>query len=82
MLNGKELKVINGPILIAQGITPFDPYRECLVRHHGDDAIGPERGWTITMHKDAQLELEFLTRCFSKPITGSAIPLQQINSNQ
>ncbi|MFE0502020.1 toxin VasX [Lysobacter soli] len=57
-LNGQSLGIVEGPIVYAAGTQPVDYRRQCLVVRSG--VFGHEHGWSITMHEDALVDLEFL----------------------
>jgi len=60
-LDGKALGAVHGPIMYATGTSPVDYDRQCLIARHGaGGVVGADRGWTITMHEDAVVDLEYL----------------------
>ncbi|MGE8454906.1 MAG: hypothetical protein ACN6OP_30715, partial [Pseudomonadales bacterium] len=72
-LHGRRLNPIEGPIAYAPGATPVDYHHECLVTRLG--ARGSECGWSIQMHEDAKVELEYLY--FPDPDSQPDIALRQ-----
>ena len=57
-LNGIRLSPVHGPIILARGASAIDYRRECLVTSLG--STGKECGWAIQMHKDTEVELQYL----------------------
>lgn len=57
-LNEQILTAVEGPIIHADQHQGIDYYRQYLIRR--DSVAGAQRGWKITMHKDAQVALEYL----------------------
>ncbi len=72
-LYGSRLTPLEGPIAYAPGATPVDYDHECLVTRLG--ARGSECGWSIQMHEDAKVELEYLY--FPDPGSQPDIALRQ-----
>lgn len=72
-LNGSRLAPVEGPIAYVPGTTPVDYRHECLVTRLG--ARGTECGWSIQMHEDAKVELEYLY--FPDPDSRPDIALRQ-----
>ncbi|WP_146177826.1 toxin VasX [Achromobacter mucicolens] len=72
-LNGSRLAPIEGPIAYAPGTIPVDYRHECLVTRLG--ARGSECGWSIQMHEDAKVALEYLY--FPDPDSRPDIALRQ-----
>jgi len=75
-LNGSRLAPVEGPIAYAPGTIPVDYRHECLVTRLG--ARGSECGWSIQMHEDAKVELEYLY--FPDPDSRPDIALRQPNA--
>lgn len=57
-LRGTEIAPIDGPIMYAAGASPIDYQRECLITSLG--GTGKECGWSIQMHEDTKVALEYL----------------------
>jgi hypothetical protein len=57
-LRGNKLSRVNGPIIHSAESSPIDYRRECLVTPLG--GTGKECGWSIQMHEDAKVDLEYL----------------------
>lgn len=57
-LDGQRLSAVEGPIMHASGTHPIDYRRQYLITR--GPTLGAERGWTISMHEDAQVAVEYL----------------------
>ncbi len=57
-LEGQKLEAIEGPILYASGTRPIDYQRQYIVTRGA--SLGAQRNWTITLHKDAHVAVEYL----------------------
>lgn len=57
-LRGNKIARIDGPIMYAAGTSPIDYHRECLITPLG--GTGKECGWSIQMHEDTKVALEYL----------------------
>ena len=76
MLRGNQLSQIIGPVVHSIGTNPVDYYRECLVTPLG--STGSECGWSILMHKDTRVLLEYLY--FPDPDEQPGTALQQLDA--
>ncbi|EHK68159.1 hypothetical protein KYC_01669 [Achromobacter arsenitoxydans SY8] len=72
-LRGTKITRVNGPIMHAAGINPINYDSECLVTPIG--GTGKECGWSIQMHKDTKVALEYLY--FPDPERQPGLALQQ-----
>ena len=72
-LQDKRLSRVNGPIAHAPASNPLDYRRECMVTPLAGTET--EFGWSIQMHEDAQVELEYLY--FPDPDQQPGLALQQ-----
>ncbi len=57
-LHGQTLAPVEGPIVYATGTQPIDYRRQYLVTRGA--ALGVQRGWTLSLHEDAQVAVEYL----------------------
>ncbi|CAB3827216.1 toxin VasX [Achromobacter animicus] len=57
-MRGRQLSHVDGPIAYAPGTKPVDYEVECIVSRLG--GTGKECGWSILMHEDAEVALEYL----------------------
>ncbi|WP_146040505.1 toxin VasX [Pseudomonas sp. GW456-12-1-14-TSB6] len=57
-LNGRKLTGIEGPINHATGSQPLNYEHQYLIRRNKQ--MEPESDWTISMHEDAKVSLEYL----------------------
>lgn len=57
-MRGRQLIQVDGPIAYAPGTSPVNYELECVVSRLG--GTGKECGWSIFMHEDAEVALEYL----------------------
>ncbi|AVJ30573.1 toxin VasX [Achromobacter spanius] len=72
-LRGNKLTRVDGPIAYAPGSNPIDYRQEFLVAPLG--STGRECGWSIQMHEDAEVALEYLY--FPDPERQPGLALRQ-----
>lgn len=71
-LRGNKIARIDGPIMYAAGTSPIDYHRECLITSLG--GTGKECGWSIQMHEDTKVALEYLYIPHPEQQPGLALP--------